>query len=978
MTRPTNAITFGPYRLDQDEVRLWKGETLVPLQPRPLAVLSYLAARPGEVVSRDEIIARLWDGTAVTRAVLKVAVRAIREALDDEVATPRYIETVGRTGYRFIGAGGGAATTPSSKPGGAPALVGRQGELAALHRVLAQAEEGRRALLVVSGEAGIGKTTLMERFADELTRLPEVWVGRGQCLEQYGEGEPYLPMLEAIGRLARGERGGELVRVLRRYAPSWASQLPALSTGRATRRRGSAGAGPTRMLRELSDALEVFTRRHTLVLLLEDLHWSDHATVDLLAYVARRREPARLLIVGSARSAALIVNQHPLRAFLQELRPSGQCEDLALELLSLADVAAYIDGRFPGVPADVLRRIAARIHQRTEGNALFMVNMLNDLVAQGVFASRDGRWQIDGSIDAVAERVPVGLQELIARRIEALTPAAQRILEAASVAGDPFTVAGVAAALDDPVEAVDDVCEALAAEGAMIADAGAAEWPDGTISGRYRFLHALYRHVLYQGISEARRVRMHRAIGLREEAGFGTSAGDHAAQLAMHFGRGRDRPRALQYHQIAAFAALGRQAPHEAVSHCGAALAALAETADIADRPARELRLVVTRATLHMATRGYAATETVRDFARARELCGTLRGGRDVFPVLRGLLSYHHVKGELAVAHELGDELLEHAGRAGADRQLRVQAHYGHGATLFHEGALADAATHLEIGRTGYDPAQHATHARVYGGYDPGVACTMWLAWTMALQGEMEAAAVLDHEGLALARRLRDAFSLAWACHGGGVSRGFFGDWSGAEALAAEGMRLAEEHGFPHVLGMAMVTCGWSMFMQGKATEGIALVRRGVAAVEETGATLLRSSYLGMLATAEALQGDRAAAARSYDAALAEAERSGERVHLAPVLIGKSHLLAGGGPGGRSSRAAAAAAEECLHRALDVARSQGARLLELRAAIALARHYDSQGRGVEGRAQLRAVYEWFAQRAGTAPEILSARKLLSL
>jgi predicted ATPase len=511
----------------------------------------------------------------------------------------------------------------------------------------------------------------------------------------------------------------------------------------------------------------------------------------------------------------------------------------------------------------------------------------------------------------------------------------------------------------------------------MIGEAGAAEWPDGTVTDRYHFLHALYRHVLYQRVSAARRVRMHRAIGLREEAGFGARAAEHAAQLAMHFSRGRERSSALEYHQLAAFAALTRQAPHEAVSHCTAALAALAEADDVGERTARELRLVVTRATLHMATRGYAAAETERDYARARSLCAELRGTAEVFPVLRGLLSYHHVRGELGVAHELGDELLAHAAQPDADPYLVVQAQYGHGATLFHEGALAEAAAHLERGRAGYDAAQHPTHARLYGGYDPGVACALWLAWTRALQGDLEAAAAFDREGLALARQLPDVFSLAWACYGAGVSRQLFGDWAGAEALLREAMQLAEEHGFPHVLGMAMAICGWTQLMQGRVADGIALLRRGVATVEDTGAALMRPSYFGMLATADLLEGDRASAARRYDEAIVAAEATGERVHLAPVLIGRSHLLAGGGPGGRSSRATDLAAEESLEQALAVARAQGARLLELRAAVALARHYDKTGRTVEGRSRLREVYDWFASHPVQSPEVAAARELVA-
>jgi predicted ATPase len=195
----------------------------------------------------------------------------------------------------------------------------------------------------------------------------------------------------------------------------------------------------------------------------------------------------------------------------------------------------------------------------------------------------------------------------------------------------------------DP-ERVEDICEQLASQGSLIVDAGVAEWPDGSVSGRYRFRHALYRWVLYDGVAAARRVRLHRAVGRREEAGFGSRAADHAAELAMHFSRGHAHPRALHFHELAAAAALERHAGHEAAAHCAAALEALEHVPERSDRASRELALVVARATLLMAIQGYAAPATEQAFARAHALCGALPPGPQLYAVLRGLLSYHQVR----------------------------------------------------------------------------------------------------------------------------------------------------------------------------------------------------------------------------------------------------------------------------------------------------------------------------------------------
>jgi tetratricopeptide (TPR) repeat protein len=728
------------------------------------------------------------------------------------------------------------------------------------------------------------------------------------------------------------------------------------------------------MLREMADALELFSRGRALVLVLEDLQWSDPSTADLIACLARRRHPARLLVIGSMRLPELTVHSNPLRAVKEELQANGLCGEVALELLSGAEVAAYMAARFGGDPSDALRRLATRIYERTEGNALFMVNVANDLVARQLLVHRDGQWQVAGSIDAATDEIPRQLQDLIVSRLRALDPAAREVLEAASVAGDEFAVAAVAAALEDEGDKTEDICEALASQRSLIADAGVAEWPDGSATGRYRFVHALYRRVLYECIGEARRIRLHRAIGLREEVGFGARAGERVAQLAMHFTRGHDHARARAYHELAGAAALDRHAAHEAVAHYCAALEALAREPESLERTRHELAVVVAIATLRMATNGYAAAATERAFSRARALCDAMPTSPQLYPVLRGLVSYHHVRAELAGAHELGELLLRHAAARPDEQALRVQAHYGHGATLFHLGALDAARAHLELALREYDPTAHREHVVVYGGYDPGVACSLWLAWTLVLQGELREAIRHHRDGLVLARRLGDSFSLAWASYGAGVLRQLLGDWAESEAPIAEAMRLADEGGFPHVLGMATIHRGWGLMMQGKIEPGIPMLREGVALVEATGAALVRPSYLAMLAAADAIEGNRGLAVERVDAGLAEIERTGERVHEATLLVGKSHLLVGSGP---LSRAAADSAESCLRRALGIAHSQGARLLELRAAVALARHCHKQGRAAEVRETLAGAHAWFASARSTVPEIRAARDLLA-
>jgi predicted ATPase len=307
--------------------------------------------------------------------------------LGDAAMAPRYLETVGRQGYRLLG-GGDLEGPPALMAG---PLVGRQGEVAALEEWFQRAAHGTRQLVFVNGEAGVGKTTVVELFLARLAAGSWVWTARGQCVEHYGEGEPYLPFLEALGRLGHRPERDAILTVLRRYAPMWLANLPGLvSETELERLQGRLhGLTPARMLRELAEALEVLTADRTLVLVLEDLQWSDHSTVEALAYLAQRPEPARLLVVGTYRPVEVLLQGHPLRGMVQELCGRGQGSELRLEFLSAADVSAYVAGRLGGPVAPLL---AAFIYQRTDGNALFMVNIVEHLVQQGLVGRR---WRLE-------------------------------------------------------------------------------------------------------------------------------------------------------------------------------------------------------------------------------------------------------------------------------------------------------------------------------------------------------------------------------------------------------------------------------------------------------------------------------------------------------------------------------------------------------------------------------------------------------
>jgi DNA-binding winged helix-turn-helix (wHTH) protein len=321
----SQCLVFEPFRLDLGDERLWRGHEAIPLSPKTFAVLRCLVTQAGQLVTKEALLEAVWPATVVSESILTVAMRTLRRILGDQARTPRFIETVHGRGYRFIAPVsttmfpeqpamlGRPRRSPPSTVSRPQLFVGRDTELAQLEQWWTTAQQGQRQVGVIAGEPGIGETALVEAFVAEVSTTEDVWVGHGQCMDRYGMGEAYLPVLEALGRLGRGPAGAPLVAVLRQYAPSWLVHLPALLAPEDRERleNSASGVTPARMLRELAEALEVLTAARPLVLVLEDLHWSDRATLEWLAYVVRRRDPARLLILGTYRPVDVIVHTHP-------------------------------------------------------------------------------------------------------------------------------------------------------------------------------------------------------------------------------------------------------------------------------------------------------------------------------------------------------------------------------------------------------------------------------------------------------------------------------------------------------------------------------------------------------------------------------------------------------------------------------------------------------------------------------------------
>jgi DNA-binding winged helix-turn-helix (wHTH) protein len=564
-------LFFGPFRL-QAVNQLWRGDQLVRLRRQTLALLRYLAERPGQLVKKEDLLKQLWPRIYVSSTVVKVCVREIRHALEDEAAKPRFIETVGAQGYRFIGqvlsrqypvassekVGDSHQPTegfaePLTIENWQPAtpFVGRERELAQLQAWYARVQQGERQIAFVSGEAGIGKTTLVERFLTQAREASAVRIGRGQCVEQTGPREPYLPLLQALQQLCKAPDGDQVISILRRYAPLWLLQLAGVleADERAVLYQQVQGISPQRMLRECAEAVELLAAETPMILFLEDLQWNDHATVELLAYLAQRRERARLLIIGTYRPVETVLSGHPLRRVAAQLLGRGQCWELALELFTPAEVEAYLTQRLAGSP--VGKVIGPVLHRRTEGNALFVKHFVDALLQRGLLAAAAGQWELQTEPAALAEFLPDHIEPLLVEQLEGVIREGQQLLAVASVVGRSFTAGEVAAVLKQPLEAVEAGYDELAQQGRFLTVQGLVEGPEGSVTVRYYFRHALYQQALYQRLGLAQRVRWHRQLGEHWAALYGERRHEIAGAVAGHFERGQDYRRALPFRQQA-------------------------------------------------------------------------------------------------------------------------------------------------------------------------------------------------------------------------------------------------------------------------------------------------------------------------------------------------------------------------------------------------------------------------------------------
>jgi DNA-binding winged helix-turn-helix (wHTH) protein/predicted ATPase len=980
-------IAFGRFRLDLRNECLWQGTQAISLRPKAFAVLRLLLQHPGLLVTKQQVLDTVWPGTFVGDAVLKDNIRQLREALEDDAGSPTYIETAHRRGYRFIGKlddpaasnNSGAAAPLSQLPRNVAAIdssvsanvvLGRDAELGRMRGWLDQALAGHRQTVFVTGEPGIGKTTLVDSFLQQASQSSAVLVARGQCLEHYGSGEAYLPVLDGFSRLCRSPEGAPVLELLQQQAPAWLAQMPSVisQSERGDLQTQLPGATRDRMLREMAEAIETLTSQSPLLLVLEDLHWSDYSTLDLVSYLARRQDPARLLVIGTYRPVDVIVGDHPLKGVKRELQAHGLCHELPLEYLSEDAVGKYLTTRFSGNEFPL--RLQRTIYRRTEGNPLFMVNLVEYLIDQNMIAAGQEGWTLRVDLSEIEQEVPANLRQLIEKQVERLSPDERTVLEAASVAGVEASCVAIAAGLEMPTEWVEKHCDELARRHQFLSSGWLVELPDGTITPRHRFTHVLYRDVPYRMMPPMRRSQIHRRIAERGVAIYGKRASEIAAELAMHFEQSHDWPRALEYLLQAAQNAATRSAHHEAIDLTNRGLDALKLVPETAEHAKREMKLRMILGISLMALKGFASAEVERINARGRELFWRHGPSPELFYMLWSLNMHHQFSGEMHSSLELSYQLM-HLAENLKDDALMMEAHRTVGAVLLLLGRCSEALEYIEKGAAFF--ATHHDHRNsVFVSFDNRVMLECFAAMVLLPLGYPDQSAARLAAGLTLARELDHPQTLVVAEHIAAQLYQLRGEAPLVRVFAKEAKELADEHGLALWVTYGLIELGWAEAELGDAEGGIEKMQRGVAEYEATGAKLRSPYFLGLLADQLCKAGRLEEGLAVITKALTLAEQTGEGYAIAELhrikgelFVKSADLLAADkSAGDQSASSALSQAMACFAEAVTIASQQGTKWWELRAALSM--DCLEMGQGNSKHTQLTGIYSSFTEGFETA------------
>ena len=888
-----------------------------------------------------------------------------------------------------------------------PLLVARENELAQLNRFLEQSLSGEGKVVFVTGEAGSGKTSLLDEFSRRTQdKYTDLVVASGNCNAYTGIGDPYLPFREILELLtgnieakwAAGAIGGEhahrlwnilpvtvqaliesasdlidtfvqrapLIERVRACVPEssdWLAQFNSLLKRKPITGISASGLQQSDLFEQYTRVLQALAGQKPLLLVLDDLQWADLGSVSLLFHIGRRLEGSRILIVGAYRSEEVAVEKggerHSLEQLINEFRRAFGDITVNVDQVEGRD---FVDAFLDSEPNQLGLPFRESLYRQTSGNPLFTVELLRGIQERGDLIQYGEKGWIEGP-SLNWETLPARVEAAIRERIGRLPASLQRTLEVASVEGEDFTAEIVANILGEGErEIVKRLSNELVRKHRLVR-AQAIERIGLKRASRYRFRNYLFQKYLYDNLDEAERAYLHEDIGKGLEGLYGNQAGEIAVQLARHFYEARIIEKAIYYLYQAGTKAVQLSAYQEGTAHLNRGLALLKMMPDSNARTQQELDLQITLGIALVGLKG-CVPEVELVHKRARELCQKMGDTAQLCRVVGEMSAYHYVRAEYQQARELAEEAFKLA-REVEDPLLVALGHWLLGFITFCLGEYTDAQSHFEQVIDFYIPEEHHHSFIALRGSDAGVSALAYYACCVWCLGYPDQAAKRSQDALALAREMDHPFTLADViCYAGCLFNMMRRDSQAMRENAQELKQLGDKlHGW---LSFATIQYGEALALSGRFEEGIAQIQQGLD-LREYGEECYWSGALYSLAESQANLNRIQEGLNTLAEALALVEETNERFYEAELYRLKGKLLLLQGDEGE--------AESSLHEAIEVARLQQAKLWELRAVMDLCRLLRKQGKAAEAQKRLAKIYSWFTE-GFDAPDLVEAKKLL--
>jgi tetratricopeptide (TPR) repeat protein len=829
----------------------------------------------------------------------------------------------------------GAASAPMPRQTPAKAIVGRDAENTVLLKAFESAESVRGSLVCVSGEAGMGKTALVESVIQTLAvDRRRCLLGRGRSSQRLAGVEAYAPLLEALQEQLHSDASGRFAREMKQFAPSWYSLVCSVSelSGSVEVPRAHS---QDRMKQELATMLQRVGRETPLAIVFEDFHWADISTVDAVVHLANRFDDLRLMMIVTYRKSEMLQSNHPFVTAELDLRARGLSQEVKLESLSRSEVERYVSLEFPKNRFGP--ELLDKVYRRTGGHPLFVADLIRYLRESGAITETDGMWETAPSFAELEQGLPESVRSMVERKMGAVDEDDRRLLSSAAVQGDEFDSAVLSTVVRMDAAEVEERLEHLERVYALISLVEEREMPDRTLTCRYRFAHSLYHEYCYGLLRPTRRAAIAGATARRLEECYGSNAPEIASKLAFLFEGAREFERAGEYFLVAANNATALFAHRESAAMARRGLEAVRSLPPSPKRDSQELRLQLALGGSLCMTNGYASQDTIDCFSRALDLAKASGEGAP-HPVIWGLWMAYAIMGDSRRSRELSDDLLRIASEA-QDPLLVATAHYA--SAITHEiagdllAAKSDVDQLIAIGAHDSNPRRVARFV-----VDPLISGRGIHLRTLALMGlgDMASARWESHRRRLDAEKL-DPRSACDILISGCCYYAFLRRAEDVRELARRAAELSERFDIFVERQWAAFWHGWALTEMGAPGEGPQAMRAFLNLITSAGFLLHHSLYIATFGEALAKAGELDEAGDWIARGLALVERTGQHYYESELHRIRGELAA------RSNDRDEA--RSSLKRALEIATSQEARLLEIRAALSMARFLEQEGSGAE-------------------------------